>query len=121
MSVDKPSARDWIIRAAPVLRRVSHAKTRFSVAMHVNRVTMLAAADELQAATLDAMVWMMDNHSSDLRVDGQVSLMLHSCAEAAHTARRVITHPSGDLDAVLVRLANLLAAVDFGPQSLKGW
>jgi hypothetical protein len=119
--MDTPTDNHWIIQATPVLRRVTNAKSRFSAAMNINRVTMLAAADELHAATVEAMVWVMDNHCSDARLDSRVALMLNSCAEAAHTARRAINHPSGDPDAVLERLASLLATVDFRPQSLTAW
>jgi hypothetical protein len=81
--------------------------------MNLNRVTMLAAADELHAATIEAMVWVMDNHCLDVRLNNRVSLMLNSCAEVAQTARRAIVHPSGDPEAVLERLGNLLTIVDF--------
>jgi hypothetical protein len=113
-----PSDQHWIIRSTPVFRRVTNAKTRFAAAMNLNRVTMLAAADELHAATIEAMVWVMDNHCLDVRLDSRVVLMLNSCAEVAQTARRAIVHPSGDPEAVLERLGHLLAIVDFRPQSL---
>ncbi len=121
MTMGNPNVKHWIIKAAPVLQRVSKAKTRFSAAIGVNQVTILAAADELEAATMEAMVWMMENHCSDVRLDSHVSLMLNSCAEVAQTAKRAITHPSGDLEAVLGRLGGLLGMVDFGSQSLDVW
>jgi hypothetical protein len=119
--MDSSNGKHWITEATPVLRRVTKAKTRFSAAMNLNQVTTLAAADELQAATIEAMLWVMDNHCSDVRLDTRVALMLNSCAEVAQTARRAIVHPSGDLNAVLERLVNLLAIVDFRPQSLSAW
>lgn len=88
MTMGNPNVKHWIIKAAPVLQRVSKAKTRFSAAIGVNQVTILAAADELEAATMEAMVWMMENHCSDVRLDSHVSLMLNSCAEVAQTAKR---------------------------------
>jgi hypothetical protein len=121
MNMDTPGATHWIIKAAPVLRRVTNAKARFSAAMNINRVTMLAAADELDAATMEAMVWVMDNHCSDLRLDSRVALMLNSCAEVAQTARRAMVRPSGDLERILERLVTLLAIVDLRPQSLNAW
>ena len=48
----------WLLKAAADLRRVTNAETRFSAAMSMNHVTMLAAADELEAATREALAWM---------------------------------------------------------------
>jgi hypothetical protein len=48
------SAQHWLIKATAALRRVAAVKTRFSAAMSVNRVTMLAAADELETGTSEA-------------------------------------------------------------------
>lgn len=119
--MDNPSVKHWLIEAAPVLRRVSNAETRFSAAIRLNPITTLAAADELEAATMEAMVWMMDNHCSEVRLDSRVALMLNTCAEVARTAKQVITHPSGDLEAVVGRLVDLLANIDFRSQSLDAW
>jgi hypothetical protein len=119
--MDTPNENDWVAGAASVLRRVTKAKTRFSAAMKINRVTTLAAADELHAATIEAMVWVMDNDCPEAHVAGRVALMLNSCAEVAHTARRAIVHPSGNPEVVLERLNNLLAIVDLRPQSLTAY
>lgn len=118
--MDNPDVKHWLIEAAPVLGRVSSAETRFSAAIRLNPVTTLAA-DELEAATMEAMVWMMDNHCSEVRLDSRVALMLNTCAEVARTAKQVITHPSGDLEAVVGRLVDLLANIDFRSQSLGAW
>jgi hypothetical protein len=82
---------------------------------------MLAATDELHAATMEAMIWVMDHHCPDARLDSRVALMLNSCAEVAQTANRAINHPSGDLGTVLGRLRDLLAIVDLRPQALNAW
>lgn len=119
--MDNPNVKHWLIEAAPVLGRVSSAETRFSAAIRLNPVTTVAAADELEAATMEAMVWMMDNHCSEVRLDSRVALMLNTCAEVARTAKQVITHPSGDLEAVVGRLVDLLANIDFRSQSLGAW
>ena len=119
--MDKPNVQRWLTEAAPVLRRVSSAESRFTAAIRLNPTTTLAAADELEAATLEAMVWMMDNHCSEVRIDSRVALMLNTCAEVARTAKQVITHPSGDLEAIGDRLVDLLAKIDFRSQSLDAW
>src|SRR5580704_114545 len=55
----------WLLKAGADLRRVTNAETRFSAAMSMNHVTMLAAADELEAATREAMAWMAGNPCPD--------------------------------------------------------
>ena len=48
------------------LERVTAAERRFSQSITLNNeVTMLAAADELQAATRDATVWRLANPCPD--------------------------------------------------------
>lgn len=119
--MNDPRVKHWLTEAAPVLGRVSNAESRFTAAIRLNPTTTLAAADELEAATMEAMVWMMDNHCSEVRIDSRVALMLNTCAEVARTAKQVITHPSGDLEAVEDRLVDLLATIDFRSQSLNAW
>lgn len=119
--MEDPNVKRWLAEAKPVLRRVTSAEMRFSVAIKLNPITTLAAADELEAATMEAMVWMMDNHCSEIRLDSRVALMLNTCAEVARTAKQVITHPSGDLGTVVDRLVDLLANIDFRSHSLETW
>ena len=82
----EPTAQHWLIRATKALRRVTNAESRFSASLSVNEVTMLAAADELEAATREAAVWVGANPCPDPEVGGRVTLMLHTCTEVAVTA-----------------------------------
>ncbi len=111
----QPNARHWLIKAA-ALRRVANAETRFSAAMSLNRVTMLAAADELEAATREAKAWIAKNPCPDVELGGRVALMLNTCAEVALTAQRALIHPSGNIRAVFGRLGDLLAIIDLHSQ-----
>jgi hypothetical protein len=111
----------WLLKAAADLRRVTSAETRFSAAMSMNHVTMLAAADELEAATREAMAWMRGNPCPDREVGGRVGLMLTTCAEVAATAERALTDSSIDIEAVFGRLGDLLAIIDFHSETLKAW
>ncbi len=111
----------WLLKAAADLRRVTAAETRFSAAMSMNHVTMLAAADELEAATREAMAWMRGNPCPDREVGGRVGLMLSTCAEVAATAERALTDPCDDIEAVFGRLGDLLAIIDFHSETLKTW
>ena len=111
----------WLLKAAADLRRVTNAETRFSAAMSMNHVTMLAAADELEAATREAMTWMRGNPCPDREVGGRVGLMLSTCAEVAATAERALTSSCVDIEAVFGRLGDLLAIIDFHSETLKAW
>jgi hypothetical protein len=115
------SAQHWLIKATAALRRVAAAKTRFSAAMSVNRVTMLAAADELETATNEATAWMVGHPCPDQDLGSRVALMLNTCAAVALTAQRALTHPSGNIEAAFGRLGDLLAAFDFHSQTLDAW
>lgn len=117
----EPTAQHWLIHAAAVLRRVTTAETRFSASMRMNRVTMLAAADELETATKEATGWMAGHPCPDAELGGRVSLMLDTCVAVAVTAQRALIHPSGNIEAVFGRLGDLLAAFDFHSQTLGAW
>ena len=59
----------WRSEAIGVLGRVdTAAEQRFCRSTSVNKITMLAAADELQAATTDATVWLTSNPCPDLKL-----------------------------------------------------
>jgi len=120
MDVER-TAQHWLIQAAVVLRRVTGAERRFAVSLKVNEVTMLAAADELGAATRDATSWIAANVCPDLELEGRVVLMLDTCAEVALTAQRAVISPLAATEAVLSRLVDLLAVIDFHSQALEDW
>ena len=86
--------------------------------MKVNEVAMLAAADELQAATWDAKLWTTVNACPDDELGGHIALMLNTCAEIALTAQRTIFDPSADKEANVGRLGDLVAVIDFQSQML---
>jgi hypothetical protein len=117
----EPTAQHWLMKATAALGRVTAAERRFSVSMNVNEVTMLAAADELEAATREARVWMAANACPDFELRGRVTLMLNTCAEVARTAQRAIIDPSADTEGVVGRLGDLLAIIDFQSQTLDTW
>ncbi len=116
---NEPTTQHWLNRAAIVLRRVADAEGRFSASMRVNEVAMLAAADELWAATRDATAWVAANVCPDMELEGRVALMLNTCAEVALTAQQAITNPSTDVEAIIGRLGDLLAVIDFQSQTLR--
>ncbi len=117
---NEPTARLlWRIEATAVLRRVAEAEGRFSTSMRVNEVAMLAAADELWAATRDATAWVAAKVCPDMELEGRVALMLNGCAEVARTAQQTIIDPSSDVAAIIGHLGDRLAGIDFQSQTLR--
>jgi hypothetical protein len=117
----EPMAVEWRDEAMTVLQRVTAAEQRFSGALHVNEITMLAAADELEVATRDARIWVKANPSPDLKLGTHVTWMLNTCAEVALCTQRAISDPEVDTQAVISRIATLLAVIDFHSQTLDAW
>jgi hypothetical protein len=111
----------WLTEATPTLRRVKGAERRFLVSLALNEVTMLAASDELASATRDARAWLTIHACPDVDLGSRVIQTLKTCAEVALTAQQAITHPSGNMDAVLDRLSNLLAIIEVHTYALDNW
>jgi hypothetical protein len=111
----------WRIRASAVLGRVADAERRFAASLSVNEVTILAAADELAAATRDASAWLAANACPDAGFRRHVDLMLNTCAEVASTAQRTINDPTADSEAIIRRFGDLLEIIDFHSQTLDAW
>src|ERR1700730_17739462 len=121
MTGQEPSTHRWRIRAITVLQRVSGAERRFSASVRVNKSTMLAAADELEAATRDATAWMVANPCPNARLGAPGFWLMHRCTEVALTAQRAVEGPYANLDAVMDRLGELLAIIDFHSETLDAW
>jgi hypothetical protein len=115
------TAKRWLIEATPALSRVTSAERRLSVSLAVNEVTMLAASDELAASTRDALAWLATNTCPVVELGSRVAQMLKICAEVALTAQRASSHPSGNMEAILDRLSNLLAIVEIHTYALDNW
>jgi hypothetical protein len=118
---DDASADRWRTKAMSALERVTAAERRFSAAIRVNEISMLAAADELEAATRDARVWMAANPCPDPQLGGHIDWMLRTCTEVALTAQRAIGNPDPDPQGLMERLADLLTVVAFHSQTLDTW
>jgi hypothetical protein len=117
----EPIADEWLDRAMTLLQRVTSAEQRFSGALHHGEVTMLAAADELEAATRDARVWVKVNPCPDLKLGTHVTWMLNTCAEVAQSTQRAIIDPRVEVQPVMDRISTLLAVIDFHSQTLDAW
>jgi hypothetical protein len=117
-----PTTRQWRLSAAAELERVTSAERRFSASITLNSsVAMLAAADELQAATRDATMWRTANPCPDSKLDAHVAWMLTTCMEVAITAQQALTDSRVDTGVAMGRLGLLLAVIDFHSQTLDAW
>jgi len=111
----------WRIRAIAVLQRVMATQRRFSESMRVNKVTMLAAADELDAATRDATAWLAKNPCPEAKLAAHVAWMLNACTEVALAAQRAVTGPFAGTQADMDRLRDLLTVIDFHSETFDAW
>jgi hypothetical protein len=109
----QPSTLQWRIDAMTILHHVTSAERRLSASIRVNKITMLAAADELQAATMDATTWLTANPCPEAGLGAQVAWVLNSCGEAVLTAQRAACDPLAYTEDTIVRIRGLLAAVDY--------
>ena len=82
---------------------------------------MLAAADELQAATKDANCWLVGHPSPDERLWSHVAWSLNALTEVASKAQRAVTDPAVDREAAVVQLRYLLTIFDFQSEMLDTW
>jgi hypothetical protein len=84
-------------------------------------VTLLAAADELHAATKNATIWLVANPSPDERLWSHVAWRVNTLTEIAHKAQRAVTDPSVDKAAAVGQLRYLLTIFDFQSETLDTW
>jgi hypothetical protein len=117
----QPTEHEWRTKAMAVLQRVTAAERRFSASISVNRITVLAAADELQAATTDATRWLTANPCPDARLRAHVAWMLNTYADIALAAQHAVTDPTANTKAVMGRLRYLLTVFDFDSETLNVW
>ena len=103
------------------MQGVMAAERRFSASIRINKVTMLAAADELDAATRDAMVWLRAHPCPDPKLGAHIVWMLNTCTEVALAAQRAVTGPFAGTEAVMDRLRDLVTVIDFHSQTLDAW
>ena len=117
-----PNSGPMAYQAMVEIERVTAAERRFSQSITLNNeITMLAAADELQAATREATVWRMANPCPDSKLGTHVAWMLTTCMEVAITAQRALTDRTADVEEAMGRLGLLLAVIDFHSQTLDAW
>jgi serine/threonine protein phosphatase PrpC len=119
--MEQLDAVEWRMKAMAVLYRVTAAERRFTASMRVNEITVLAAADELEASTRDAGAWLGAHPCPDERLGAHLRGMLDTCSEVASTAQRAIIGHTGDTAAVMSRLNELLTVIDLRWESLDAW
>jgi hypothetical protein len=113
-----PTTKQWRLMVTPDLIRVSSAQRRFAKSASHSNAAMLAAADELDAATRDAMTWLTAHPCPDSNLGDQVAGFVDTCAEVAITSRWFVASPLADTHSVMSRLGALLSVVDRQVQKL---
>jgi hypothetical protein len=115
------TTKQWRLMAGPDLLRVSAAERRFAMSVSHSKAAMLAAADELEAATRDATTWLTTHPCPDLSLGDQVARFVNTCAEVAVTSRSSVASPLADKFSVMSRLGALLSVIDHQVQTLDAW
>ncbi len=115
------SIETWRSRGRQIFDFVRTSERQLSSSLHVSDVTVLAAADQLAAATKVALAWLTANPCPDSRIGVQAARMLNNCAEVARTAQRVAADPTSDTQAARSRLENLAVVIRVGIQTLDRW
>ena len=82
---------------------------------------MLAAADELEAATRDATAWLTANPCPDVKLGAHIAWILTTCTEVSLAARRTLIGPYAGTESVMGRLRELLTVIDFHSETLDAW
>ena len=115
----EPTTLLWRAQAKDVLQRVNAAEDRLLASIALNQATMLAAADELQAATTDATTWLSAHPCPDQDLAGHVAHLLEACAEVVRTTQLATTEPWADTKLAMVRLGRLLGVIDYHSHALN--
>src|SRR3974390_136054 len=116
-----PTTKQWRVMVTPDLVRVSSAQRRFAMSASHSKAAMLAAADELDAATRDAMTWLAAHPCPDSNLADQVAGFINTCAVIAITSRSCVASPLVDTHSVMSRMGALLSVVDRQVQKLVVW
>jgi hypothetical protein len=107
--------------AGESLQRVTAAENRFLASIALNQTTMLAAADEMQAATTDASAWLQAHPCPDPNLARHVALLLDACAAVVQTAQLSATEPWAESKLAMVRLGRLLGVIDLHSRAVNDW
>jgi hypothetical protein len=111
----------WCSRGHDALHPVLAAERQLSAALHLNHVVILAAADQLFAATDAASAWLAANPCPDSELEIQMARVLNNCSEVARTAQRLATNPLTNTEAARRRIENLAAVIRVDAQALEEW
>jgi hypothetical protein len=109
---------DWLAQAGPVLRPVLVSGRRVAESLSRNTVALLAAADELEAATRQATRWVARVICPDMRLEGEVATILNTCARMVEIAHEAIPGSTPDIGFAVDRIRDLVDIVDYHSETL---
>lgn len=116
-----PTAMQWYAKAMGDLERVRTAESRLASSMGGGGAAVTAAADELQAATRDAIAWLADNPNPDRSLADKVARFIKAYAALQRVAQETAAYPDLEPGEARTRLRDLISVVDYQSQKLHAW
>jgi hypothetical protein len=111
----------WHSRALADVERVRTAESRLVSALGAGETAVVAAADEVEVATRDAMAWLVDNPVSDSVLAARVARMVKAYAALEGAAREMALYPRLEPREARARLSGLISVVDHQSEKLNPW
>jgi len=111
----------WHARALADVERVRTAESRLVGALGAGETAVLAAADEVEVATRDAMAWLRSNPMADPALAARVRRMEKAYAALERAAHELAAYPGLEPIEARGRLRDLISVVDFQSEKLSPW
>lgn len=118
---DLPTPMQWHARALADVERVRTAESRLDRALGSGETAVLAAADEVEVATRDAMVWLASNPMADPALAARVQRMGRAYAALERAAHELAAYPALEPVEARARLRDLISVVDLQSEKLSPW
>ena len=118
---DLPTPMQWHARALADVERVRTAESRLDRALGAGETAVLAAADEVEVATRDAIVWLASNPVADPALAARVQRMGKAYAALERAAQELAAYPALEPVEARARLRDLISVVDFQSEKLSPW
>lgn len=118
---DGPSLMQWHAKTMADVERVRTAESRLVGVLGAGEPAAVAAADELEVATRDAMAWLVDTPVTDAALEPRVERMIKAYAALEGAALEIAACPALGAADARARLRDLVSVVDFQAGKLSPW